>query len=389
MGSNISSNGPLLQNRQFLIGDLSDLIPREQKLYSLSEYVLNPTKEVVKSDDLGISIIRFETENGNDTKEMDKGDSGNVSMDDISVENVEVSNLFIAKQLKKKLYLTQSFIQWKTCHGYETMFSCCRPIKRTIYIQPVDNFPDFIKEFEFKLDSYRHSFNFFTFMQAFAEIFFSGMTVRILPGFNLVSSKWNIKTRVHSKTGQKQYLVGDFFTKLSRVMPPDGYCIMGIIWTDLYPCEKLNFVLGEASNLHKAGIHCFGRFEPKTYELESHKDISEIEGKLIWRLIKVFSHELCHLFGLGHCEYFHCSMNESGSMAEAFSQPLFLCPVCLRKLQYACDFEILQRYKRFHTFMADLCSVYSTYEIRYSVIWLEKIIQFLESDNKMFASEDS
>ena len=289
MGSNISSNGPTRQNLRFLIGDLGDATRQEQKIYSLSEYVLNRSKEMVKSDHLSFSIVSFETETEHKTeaKEIDNADSGNVSMDDISIQNVEVSNLFIVKQLKKKLYLTQSFIQWKTCHGYENMFSCCRTIKRTIYIQPMDNFPDFIKEFEIKLDSYRHSFNFFTFMQAFAEIFFSGMTIRILPSFNLVNSKWNIKSRVHSKTGQKQYLVGDFFTKLSRVMPPDGYCIMGIIWTDLYPCEKLNFVLGEASNLHKAGIHCFGRFEPKTYEQESHKDISEIDGKLIWRLIKV------------------------------------------------------------------------------------------------------
>ena len=307
MGSSISTNGPTWQNLRFLIGDLGNATRQEQKIYRLSEYVLNHSKDVVKFDDLGFTNVRFETEpeeankneckDKNESKNKDKNEtesgevnnanSGNVSMNEIAVQNIEVNNLFTVKQLKKKLCLTQSFVQWRTCHGYENMFSCCRTVKRTIYIQPVDNFPDFIKEFEIKLDSYRHSFNFFTFMQAFADIFFTGMTVRILPSFSLVHSKWNVKSRVHSKTGQKQYRVGDFFTKLSRVMPPDGYCIMGIIWTDLYPCEKLNFVLGEASNLHKAGIHCFGRFEPKTYDPESHKDLSEIDGKLIWRLIKV------------------------------------------------------------------------------------------------------
>ena len=110
---------------------------------------------------------------------------------------------------------------------------------------------------------------------------------------------------------------------------------------------------------------------------------------VLFYIFQVFSHELCHLFGLGHCDYFHCSMNESGSMAEAFSQPLFLCPVCLRKLQYACDFDILQRYKKFYTFMEDLNSVYSTYEIQYSVIWLKKIIQFLEHNDEMFTLEES
>ena len=75
-------------------------------------------------------------------------------------------------------------------------------------------------------------------------------------------------------------------------------------------------------------------------------------------------------------------MNESGSMAEAYSQPLFLCPVCLRKLQYACDFDLLQRYKKFHTFMQNLCSLYPTPEMKHSVTWLEKCIEFLETDDQ-------
>lgn len=289
MGSNISSNGPTPQKMKFLIGDLSELTAQEQKLFSLSEFVLNPTKTVIKSKDLGIKVVSiFQEDVDADTgSKENKDESCVLSADEVSIVSVEVNDLFTTKELKKKLYLTQSFIQWKTCHGYESMFACCKPLRKTIYIQPVDNFPDFIKELEIKLNSYRHSFNFFTFMQAFAEIFFMGMTVRILPSFTLVRSDWKIKTRVHAITGQKQYLVGDFFSNLSRIMPSDGYCIMGIIWTDLYPCEALNFVLGEASNLHKAGIHSFGRFEPKTYDPESHKDIAEIDGKLIWRLIKV------------------------------------------------------------------------------------------------------
>ena len=67
-------------------------------------------------------------------------------------------------------------------------------------------------------------------------------------------------------------------------------------------------------------------------------------------------------------------------MAEAYSQPLFLCPVCLRKLQYACDFDILQRYKRFHVFMQNLSLLYPTVEIKHSVAWLENCIGFLEND---------
>ena len=37
------------------------------------------------------------------------------------------------------------------------------------------------------------------------------------------------------------------------------------------------------------------------------------------------SHELCHLFGLGHCYYFQCAMNESSSISEAVTLPVSLC----------------------------------------------------------------
>ena len=38
-------------------------------------------------------------------------------------------------------------------------------------------------------------------------------------------------------------------------------------------------------------------------------------------------------------------MNESSSIDQATQQPLFLCPVCLRKLKKVLKFDILERYK--------------------------------------------
>ncbi|XP_053385167.1 uncharacterized protein LOC128550333 isoform X2 [Mercenaria mercenaria] len=95
---------------------------------------------------------------------------------------------------------------------------------------------------------------------------------------------------------------------------------------------------------------------------------------------EVLSHETCHLFGLQHCWYFQCAMNESTSMLEAASQPLFLCPVCLRKLQYSCGFDVLSRYKKMLPFLRDISKIYPTSEFLHSVIWLEKCIEFLQSD---------
>ena len=45
-----------------------------------------------------------------------------------------------------------------------------------------------------------------------------------------------------------------------------------------------------------------------------------------------------------HCYYFQCAMNESSSIEQAAAQPLFLCPVCLRKLKKLLRFDIFKRY---------------------------------------------
>ena len=50
---------------------------------------------------------------------------------------------------------------------------------------------------------------------------------------------------------------------------------------------------------------------------------------------QVSSHKICHVFGMAHYSYFACAVNESKSVLQAENQPLFLCPVCLRKLQKA------------------------------------------------------
>ena len=46
------------------------------------------------------------------------------------------------------------------------------------------------------------------------------------------------------------------------------------------------------------------------------------------------------------CSYFTCAMNESKSVLQAENQPLVLCPVCLRKLQKAVGFDVVERYTR-------------------------------------------
>ena len=86
-----------------------------------------------------------------------------------------------------------------------------------------------------------------------------------------------------------------------------------------------------------------------------------ITDRVIPSLLKVLTHELCHLYGLTHCFYFSCAMNESNTIEEAVTQPLFLCPICLRKLHKVIKFSVRDRYHH----MAEQCSKLSQILLSY------------------------
>jgi len=56
-------------------------------------------------------------------------------------------------------------------------------------------------------------------------------------------------------------------------------------------------------------------------------------------------HEIGHMFGLKHCIFYDCVMNGSNHLEESKKRTFHECPVCLRKLQSAVGFNIVERYK--------------------------------------------
>ena len=68
------------------------------------------------------------------------------------------------------------------------------------------------------------------------------------------------------------------------------------------------------------------------------------------------------MFGLQHCYYFECALNESSSIAEAEQQPLFLCPVCLRKLHKVLKFDVAERYRLLYQKLNDAYSILRLHE---------------------------
>ena len=69
------------------------------------------------------------------------------------------------------------------------------------------------------------------------------------------------------------------------------------------------------------------------------------EEKVVF-LEKVVNHELCHTFGMRHCIFFTCLMNGTSGYEEASKKVEHLCPICVRKLQLAIEFDMLERYEK-------------------------------------------
>lgn len=151
-----------------------------------------------------------------------------------------------------------------------------------------------------------------------------------------------VKSRLHPLTQKKQLHTGDILERLKAKLPADAFCLLGVTTVDIYPSEDWNFVFGMASLSERVGIYSLARYDPAFLDGTRPPDWERLA---LLRSCKVLAHETGHMLGMPHCIYFHCLMNGSNHMAEVDSEPLFLCPVCLRKLHFALGVELGARYQ--------------------------------------------
>ena len=229
----------------------------------------------------------------------------------------------------------QTYRQWRSFMGLQRLSHPRRLRKHTIILQPL-TFPSLPGYTLSEMDS-----SVLELIKLFCSAFFSGMSIELATSLDLTTIP-NLTSRVHKDTGRVQYLVGDLLKSLERRRPRHAQCMIAVTTVDLYPSPEWNFVLGHASLTSGCGVFGFGRH----FSSQFADAVPTVPQQLsqLWVLARVVSHELCHTLGMKHCYYFHCAMNESSSIEEAATQPLFLCPVCLRKLKKLLRFNIFERY---------------------------------------------
>jgi archaemetzincin len=204
-------------------------------------------------------------------------------------------------------------------------------LKRVIYLTPLGDFAEGASP---SLELLRGC----------AEACFT-MEVKVTP--QVAASRSRFTARANPVTGNFQILTGDVLTYLRGHFPPDAFCVLGITMEDLYPGDDWNFVFGQAATNAGVGVFSFARYDPAFYGNPRGDDYLPT---LNARSCKVLTHETAHMFSLFHCIYFHCLMNGSNHLAESDARPMHFCPVCLRKLQHAVGFNMVERYQKLFYF---------------------------------------
>jgi archaemetzincin len=224
----------------------------------------------------------------------------------------------------------------------------------TLYLQPIGAFteessPDFDK------------------LEQFARIFF-GIRTRVLP-LEVEAAK-SFRRRTPSGETRQQLFARDVTRYLHENRPGDAFCVLAVTMEDLFAKDDWLFIYGQASLRQRVGVFSFARYDPQFFD-ESRPD--NYRSVMLKRSCRVLAHETGHMYGLRHCIYFQCMMNGANHMGESDTQPMFLCPVCLRKLHYAMRFDVVRRYR-------DLLAFYEEVGFEQESVWLRKRLAAIQGE---------
>jgi archaemetzincin len=208
------------------------------------------------------------------------------------------------------------------------------PDRSTIYLQPIGPFSNLapsLQTFE------RHT-----------EAFF-GLEVALLEPITVES----LQATAREWDYGPQLRTDDVLAALEHRVPEDGFLLVGLTMTDLYPDDDWNYVFGYASLDKRVSVYSLLRFDPRIDDPSEPADEDLRRALILQRSLKVMTHELTHSFGIRHCIHYDCLMNGANHLGEVDDHPMHVCPVCLHKLHLATELDPLTHYQRLGEFYDD------------------------------------
>jgi len=174
------------------------------------------------------------------------------------------------------------------------------------------------------------------------------------------------RTRREGGTSWAQYRTDILIDQvLAPRLPTDAVCLLGVTMADLTPAPSWNYVFGSASFDRRVGVYSLARLGPLTGSPAAR-------AQTLRRAMLVVAHETGHMFSLPHCVRYECLMNGSNSLAELDRGTLWLCPDCLRKLQWNIGFDVRQRYRALRAF-------FSARGVPEAVAWIDRRLARLDA----------
>lgn len=149
-----------------------------------------------------------------------------------------------------------------------------------------------------------------------------------------------------SSDGQDQVGAHLVLAQLRNIANPLSVCTVGITVNDLYPPSTYEFVTGIADQSYRVAVYSLARYYSTTPMRKDPTRIGELRNALSICLVKALCREVCRLCAMGECRLLQCLMNPfpPGSPEAITGSPLNLCCICLRKLQWLSQTDLLDRY---------------------------------------------
>ncbi len=199
----------------------------------------------------------------------------------------------------------------------------------TIYIQPIADFSqDQQKIMEMTAE--------------YISLYFN-LPIKIQDAFPLSSIPAKAR-RIHPSWGMQQILSTYILDNVLCPRRPDNaLAVLGLTAIDIWPGRGWNFVFGQASSYDRVGVWSI-------YRNGNPNESEEMFRLCLTRTIKTAVHEIGHILTMRHCIKFECVMNGSNHREESDRRPIYLCPICLKKLCWNLGIDPLERYEKLEVF---------------------------------------